>query len=302
MQHPVKTNSYIIPFIVALALHVALLVVIMKQWSNETPQQVGLNSNVHVISAVVLSDAKESTRTPPKSAKPIEKKVEPKKPEPTPLVEKKIEPKPETKVETKTESKPEPKPEPKPEKSLPKTKNPLAELAKEKAVKEEQKLKTEKAQLQKKLLEQQLAAEQKKVKTEQQKEKAQAKALAQKLLQEQLASEERNLKLAAQEQQQSLQLQGVLDQYKSQIIAAISQYWVVPPETSPSIYCQLLIRVAPTGTVLSIELLRSSGDPVLDRSAQTAVRKASPLPVPKDPKAFDNFRELRLTFRPEGIS
>ncbi len=53
--------------------------------------------------------------------------------------------------------------------------------------------------------------------------------------------------------------------------------------------------------MLSVQIAKSSGDPVLDRSAQTAVLKASPLPVPSKGTDFESFREFNLTVRPEGI-
>ena len=52
---------------------------------------------------------------------------------------------------------------------------------------------------------------------------------------------------------------------------------------------------------MEVSLIRSSGDPILDRSAQTAIYKASPLPVPADPTTFNLFREISLTVRPENV-
>ncbi len=313
-----QRNPYLIPLIMAVILHLILLWVIIHQWSDEAPRQYGLNSNVQVISAVAISESKVSTQAPQKVAKPVEKptpKPIPPKPEPKPEPKAKPEPKPAPKAEVK----PKPVPEKKAEaakplktevaKAAPKvTPKPTAAELKTKALKEkqeklkQQKLNAEKAQqLQQKLMQQQLAAEQKKLKEQQQKAASQAKALQQKLWQEQLASERSQLQKAAQESHQALQLQGALDEYKSQIIAAISQYWIVPPETTPNMYCRLLIKLAPTGAVLKVEMLHSSGDPVLDRSAREAVMKASPLPIPKEARLFDSFRELRLSFRPEGV-
>lgn len=95
--------------------------------------------------------------------------------------------------------------------------------------------------------------------------------------------------------------QGMLDKYKALLIQAISQQWIVPDTAKKDEETKLLIHIAPGGMVLSVEIAKSSGDPVLDRSAQTAVLKASPLPVPKDAAEFENFRTLSLTVRPEGI-
>jgi len=62
-----------------------------------------------------------------------------------------------------------------------------------------------------------------------------------------------------------------------------------------------LIRVAEGGKVLNVQVLKSSGYNILDRSARTAVLEASPLPVPSKKTLFNQFRELRLTVRPENI-
>ena len=95
------------------------------------------------------------------------------------------------------------------------------------------------------------------------------------------------------------QVQSEVAKYKALIVQAIAQNWLVPPKLSHNISCQLLIDVAPGGTVLSVKLLKSSGDSRLDRSAQAAVWQASPLPVPSVTEVFDNFRELRLTVYPK---
>ena len=95
---------------------------------------------------------------------------------------------------------------------------------------------------------------------------------------------------------------GVIDQYKGQILQAIQQQWILPDSANKEQTCVFLIHLGPGGVVISVNLVRSSGDAVLDRSAKVAVFKASPLPVPQDPVVFDQFRELRLTVRPENIA
>jgi len=47
-------------------------------------------------------------------------------------------------------------------------------------------------------------------------------------------------------------------------------------------------------------VIGSSGDPIFDRSAENAVRKASPLPVPQDRNLFNQeFRVFTFVFKPE---
>ena len=92
-----------------------------------------------------------------------------------------------------------------------------------------------------------------------------------------------------------------IDRYKSLIISAISHRWVVPENLKKGLECRLKVRVAPAGMVMDVKLLKASGDAALDRSAQAAIYKASPLPVPKEAALFNEFREFNLTVRPEGI-
>lgn len=105
---------------------------------------------------------------------------------------------------------------------------------------------------------------------------------------------------AALEAQRNAQVAGEVDKYKAMIINAISQQWIVPENANKQLSSQFRIRLAPNGSVLEVTLTRSSGDPVLDRSAQSAIYKASPLPVPADPAVFDIFRDISLTVRPES--
>lgn len=85
------------------------------------------------------------------------------------------------------------------------------------------------------------------------------------------------------------------------IVNAIGRQWILPENVDSSLSSQFRIRLAPDGAVLEVSLMRSSGDAVLDRSAQTAIYKASPLPVPSDPDTFNLFRDISLTVRPENV-
>jgi len=99
----------------------------------------------------------------------------------------------------------------------------------------------------------------------------------------------------------NLQLQGEVDKYKNMVVQAISQEWIVPDGTDKSDWCKLLIEVRPGGAVVSVTVIQASKNPLLDRSAQNAILKASPLPVPQDHDTFDHFRTITLTVRPQEI-
>lgn len=123
---------------------------------------------------------------------------------------------------------------------------------------------------------------------------AKQQALQQKLLQQQIASEQKNIS-----QVLSTAQEGVLDQYKAQILSIIQSNWRIDKVDS-TLKCIYSVRLAPDGTVISEDLIKSSGDENLDQSAKQAILLSSPLPVPTDPVLFDHFRQLSLTLSPQG--
>lgn len=125
-----------------------------------------------------------------------------------------------------------------------------------------------------------------------QKEAARLEALRLKELQEKELA-----KLQAQKQER---IKGEVNKYKSLIISAISRQWILPENADSSLSSQFRIELAPNGSVLNVELIKTSGDPILDRSAKSAIYKASPLPVPIDEDAFKVFKKISLTVRPQN--
>lgn len=119
---------------------------------------------------------------------------------------------------------------------------------------------------------------------------------AEKSMRQQLLKEE--IKIKSTESHLS---QGIINKYQALIQQAISEHWVIPPQSNKKLYSLLLIRLAPGGIVLEVQITRSSGDTALDNSARAAVYKASPLPVPSDPASFEPFRQFNLKAKPENI-
>lgn len=119
---------------------------------------------------------------------------------------------------------------------------------------------------------------------------------AEKSLRQQLLNEE--IKLRGTESRQS---QGEVNKYKALILQVISQHWIIPPQARKDLYCELMVRLAPGGMVLDVQITKTSSDPALDNSARAAVLKASPLPVPSNPDEFSAFRQFVLKVRPDNI-
>lgn len=255
-------------FLYSLLLHAIILTVLIVSFDFSAPMPVIENSkNKEVINAMVMD-------VPLPSAKVLQKPIPP-KPIAPPLP-KPIEPKPNVKLQ------------------LVAVKKPTIIIADKK----QKKLKQD-------LIQKQLLADLKK-QTEQQKK------IKQKALQTAFAKEIQEMKTKSLQQQMlqeqkrltnvmTQQTRGVVDKYKALILQTISQHWIIPNNIDKHLTAELLIHVAPGGLVLDVQLIKSSGDVVLDRSARAAVFKASPLPVPTNSEVFEAFKQFVLKVKPENV-
>ena len=88
--------------------------------------------------------------------------------------------------------------------------------------------------------------------------------------------------------------------YQGLILEQLRRNWLRPATVPRGLECLLRIRLLPNGEVIDVRVIKSSGNEVFDRSAETAVYKASPLKVPGNPVLFNrDFRILNLYFNPE---
>lgn len=63
--------------------------------------------------------------------------------------------------------------------------------------------------------------------------------------------------------------------------------------------CIIRVTTLPGGEVRDAQVVRSSGDPAFDRSAEAAVLKSSPLPMPADAKVAQALRSFQFLFKPD---
>ncbi len=90
------------------------------------------------------------------------------------------------------------------------------------------------------------------------------------------------------------------EQAKLAIKQKVNQSWMRPSSTLAGSRCTIRVRLMSDGTVMNAEVISSSGDEDFDRSAENAVNKASPLPVPKDKELFAReFRSFQFLFNPK---
>ncbi len=111
--------------------------------------------------------------------------------------------------------------------------------------------------------------------------------------------------VAAQEQSSAT---ATADEMAASFAALIRQtvvsYWSRPPSARNGMEAELSIQLIPTGEIVSVRVIRSSGNTAFDRSAMNAVQKAGVFPelqqLPN--REFEkNFRRFRLLFRPEDL-
>ncbi|KAF3981723.1 MAG: cell envelope integrity protein TolA [Methylococcales symbiont of Hymedesmia sp. n. MRB-2018] len=201
-----------------------------------------------------------------------------------------------------------------------KTQQQLLQDAKKKRQLEEQKVKA----LERKTKE--LADKQKQQKLKQQKAieaakkakiKKQQEAEAKKNKEKQIAEQKKQKELLAKQQAEAVQKQALLDkqvadekaraesnrQATISATAAIQQKvikrWIKPVLSAKGMNCTVRVKLLPSGDVMDVAVIKSSGNDIFDRSAENAVRKASPLPVPKNRALFaKRFRLFTFRFEP----
>ena len=206
---------------------------------------------------------------PPPPAPPEPKsapKIEPEpKPEPPP---------PEPKAEIVVKKKPEPKPPKKPEPKKVEKPKPDPML---KAREEEKKKADDLKKLQQEMLNDDPTA-------------VDLKQEAQQLAAERKAEDARKQAAAASK--------GVIDDARAKIMRKIySRMNRQPCGNAVPVYEFSLL---PTGDVSGKpRLVTSSGIAACDDAASRAILQAQPLPLPENPELFSNFRDLKVTFKPE---
>jgi|GEM_PF-112777 len=319
-------RSVVFPLTVSLLLHAAILLLLLFHigFAQEPLPPV---PPMQIIQAkLVKLDAIPQAKPAP-SPKPVEPTPPPPKEEPQP------EPKP--------EPKPVPPPPPKPDVAKQKAEKEKAKaeaqqkalqlkekeeadkalkLEKEKAEKEKaekekaEKEKAEKAEAQKKAEQEKQEAERKRKEDEDRKRKEQEKLEAQRKKQQEdlrkkQEEQQRKNDLARAMAQEDEALSAANDQeavtsYIALIQKAIQDNWSRPPSARRDMQVTLLIQLIPTGEVINVSVVNSSGNSAFDLSAQNAVKRAAKFPELQNLKINEfekNFRRLTLVFRPEDL-
>lgn len=276
------------PWVGSAALHlifIALLAGFAVQWRVDPPlPQLAIQGSV-----VRYEDLPPSV----KAGKPLRETV------PVP---------PQPPVAKKPELQPEPTPEPEPDPKV-EQKRVADEQARVAAVREradqqravtEQKTKDAAAAAEKKRLTAQAEAKQQQetLQAKQRQQEQQAAKLQADREAKLRAQREAELKraLASEEEGEAFQRSGVVDEYRTLLTQAIERNWIRPPSAKPGLECTLNVTQATGGTVLAVTIGACNGDQAVRESITNAVYRSSPLPAPRDPRAFE--RRLVMVFKP----
>ncbi len=118
---------------------------------------------------------------------------------------------------------------------------------------------------------------------------------------------EQELLAALKEEDDFLQAQSMNEMAQSYVAAMaerIENNWSRPPSARRGMECILSLQLVPSGEVVNVDLVKSSGNAAFDRSALQAVRKIDRFSELKgmDPQTFErHFRQLQLKFNPQDL-
>jgi colicin import membrane protein len=238
-------------FALAFAVHAVLLAVMF----------LGVRWQSHPADTVTVELWDPPPPPPPapvvEAPKPPPPKVEPPKPEPEMK-------KPDIIVE---KAPPKPKPKPKPE-------------AKPVPPKDDA--------LERNLIREQLALEQRKIEEERRRVDDERRRIDEAARKAESERRARDLAAAARNK--------ALAEYVGRIRAKVKQNWNLPQDLQGNPESVFRVIQLPTGEVIDARLVKSSGNPAYDDAVHRAILKSSPLPLPASREHF--YRELELTFRP----
>jgi len=203
----------------------------------------------------------------------------------------------------------------------PKPKQKIIDLTKKKKAAEQRKRNEKKKALQRAKLKKEKdrkakAAKDKAAKAKKAKEKAaleklnkekaakEAKRLRELEFQSQLDSEMKAERKALQAQQQAEEDEQYAQSFSAIIRQRIQNNWSRPASARKGMTCDLQIQLVPTGRVINVTVIKSSGNASFDRSAVQAVKRSEQFPELKQlpPAVFErNFRQFTLSFDPKDL-
>lgn len=167
------------------------------------------------------------------------------------------------------------------------------EAAAKRAAQQKAKLEQQQLQAKKELEKQQLAKQQlakQQLAQQQQLAKQQAEAAAKqaaaiKAQQDRLVAEHQEFLLTE------------VEKYRAAFQAAVEDNRILSSVFTGNISCKIRIRLLPDGSILSVNIIETSGNPAYDEMSAAAVYKSAPFPMPQDHELYNQLRDIVLSFK-----
>lgn len=273
-----RPGSNLLAGVLALGVHAVflLLLVFGVSWQTQHPAPV----MVDLWEAMPAAPAPPKRSPPPKRVEPVKRVVEPTPTRP-PVVKEPPAPKA-------------------PDIALEKKKAEVKRAEEAKALAEVARLEAEAS---KHVREKQLADQKADQKKQELLRQMEAETLAQRMAEETAANEDRLARLAearAAASRRQTELASLVGQYREKISATVRGNTRLPDNLKGNPEVRCLVRVLPTGEVLSVRVTKPSGDAAFDAAVVRAIELSSPLPLPSDRAARAAFvPELSFVHRPK---
>lgn len=146
--------------------------------------------------------------------------------------------------------------------------------------------------------EKKLAEQKRREELKREEEEMERSLLEESLNQEANQAKAREAKVAA--DRRAAEIGKIVDRYKAMISDKVRGNTRLPENLSGNPEVVYAVNVLPTGEIIKIKLVKSSGNTAYDQAVEKAIGKSSPLPVPSDREAAQHFRELELKHKPKN--
>ena len=94
----------------------------------------------------------------------------------------------------------------------------------------------------------------------------------------------------------------VASSFQAKIYNQVRNNWSRPPSARNGMQTKLLVELIPTGEVMSVSIIESSGVLAFDRSAEQAIKRSGKFEVPDNNQLFEEyFRRFYFLFKPEDL-
>lgn len=109
---------------------------------------------------------------------------------------------------------------------------------------------------------------------------------------------QRELQASIEAEQNAEQAKAAIARFIPQLQMRVRRYWIRPSAARDNLVVLLRVEMSPNGNVRSATVVESSGNRNFDRSAQAAVYRAAPLPIPTNPAAAAKLQSFNFKFCP----